>query len=321
MRITIAVLHFAALASTLLVMAVAIDTSCVNDDLEFTEASKKDHDVTKLHCGYDSCSVGKLESRLEPVQVRKRLEEQSKKCQKICQDADPRIGACTHFSSYVIQIRADAYVSVNGVPQRHSYLPSCKLYNGRMEYRKYVDAGRFAIKWGDARITTLRTGPAFCDGDKKKIQRKATAKWVVVAGPCINEDARGNVICKYRETVGIGKSNSNTKSSSTTAATEFSLTIGTSVTASDPLGVLEATSSMEASMGFSHSWSNEQSRTFKQNASTSKTHEVSIEVEPGQVSTVCQPQGQVGNFVIYSSTFKRVSGYSCDNASDDSPDA
>lgn len=203
-----------------------------------------------------------------------------------------------------------------------------------MANRKFVNSGRYvervcigpsvhtnvcATVSGDSK--RVRTGLAFCDRDKRKIQRKATAKWVVVAGPCINEDARGNVICKYRETVGIGKSNSNTKSSSTTAATEFSLTIGTSVTASDPLGVLTATASMEVSMGFSHSWSNEQSRTFKQNASSSKTHEVSIEVEPGQVSTVCQPQGQVGNFVIYSSTFKRVSGYSCDNASDDSPDA
>jgi len=318
MRITIAVLHFAALASTLLVMAVAIDTSCVNDDLEFTEASKKDHDVTKLHCGYDSCSVGKLESRLEPVQVRKRLEEQSKKCQKICQDADPRIGACTHFSFYGIAVNWPA-----GNIYGYSYNQQCKLYNGGMEYRKYIDPrllGSATVRTGSA-ISTLRTGSAFCDGDKRKIQRTATAKWVIVAGPCFNEDVKGNLGCKYSYKVGIGRSNSNTKSSSTTAATEFSLTIGISATAGDPLDIAEVTTSMETSMGRSHSWTNEQSSTFEQSASTSETLEVSIEVEPGQVSTVCQPQGQVGNFVIYSSTFKRVSGYSCDNASDDSPDA
>jgi len=306
MRISIVVLHFAALASTLFEMAIAIDTSCVHDDLEFTEASKKAHDVTKLHCGTDSCYGG---------------EYLATDCQKLCQDADPRIGACTHFSHAIYK---NSLLTLSA---------QCKLYNGEMANRKFLNSpiydGRLCSgPIGAKRCTTfsgtskiVRTGLAFCDGDKRKIQRTATAKWVIVAGPCFNEDVKGNLGCKYSYKVGIGKSNSNTKSSSTTAATEFSLTIGISATAGDPLDIAEVTTSMETSMGRSHSWTNEQSSTFEQSASTSETLEVSIEVEPGQVSTVCQPQGQVGNFVIYSSTFKRVSGYSCDNASDDSPDA
>lgn len=107
--------------------------------------------------------------------------------------------------------------------------------------------------------STLYIGLAFCNRDKEKIQKKATARWVNLE-TCQSIDNK-SLTCTYEKKVGIGKStsNSNTQSSSYSHAVEFGLTVGTSASLSDPFGVAEVTASMEASMGYSHNWGTESS--------------------------------------------------------------
>ena len=72
---------------------------------------------------------------------------------------------------------------------------------------------------------------------------------------------------------------------------------------------------MEASMttGFevssSFSWTEESSSTFTKDSEEGQS--ATMTVKAGKVSSMCQPQGSIGEYKIYSSYFARFSGTTC----------
>ena len=65
-----------------------------------------------------------------------------------------------------------------------------------------------------------------------------------------------------------------------------------------------------------HEWTQESSssETFQKSASDETKAVGTITVQPGHVSSICQPVGKIDDYVIMASHFQRVPGSDCINA-------
>ena len=67
-------------------------------------------------------------------------------------------------------------------------------------------------------------------------------------------------------------------------------------------------------IGFEWTRESSSSETFKKSASDSTTTTGTITVQPGHISSICQPVGEIDDYVIRASHFQRVPGSDCNNA-------
>ena len=67
-------------------------------------------------------------------------------------------------------------------------------------------------------------------------------------------------------------------------------------------------------IGFEWTKESSSSETFQKSASDSTTTTGTITVQSGQISSICQPVGEIDDYVIRASHFQRVPGSDCSNA-------
>jgi len=307
------------------------DTSCVHRDAIFTDGTIKQYDVTSQFCQNEGPDfLGRSIHWLQGENCGfegMTLQE----CQQKCATAESRFGGCTHFMYYensainIYESRVNPlfpmvprlYVPLPAFVNylnRHGHegtwncrdlscsaekvapLSSCYLFHGPMKMKK--NSQTKIKKFG------VVVGPALCDKDKKKLRETAKAKWVNLQ-TCDASTAVDPMTCTYKKATGIGRSKSKTKSVSKGLSYEFGIKVGFEGELFDMKTTLET--SMSA--GETYEWSNESTNTFEETANTENV--ATFTVSPGRISTICQPQGYVGDFVVYAAYFKRVEGKNC----------
>jgi len=298
------------------------DTSCIHTDAIFTQTSMNRYDVTKNFCAAKKgvSDYYWLQGENCGFKGMTLLE-----CQHKCATADSRFGGCTHFMYYrntaVTKTssgsRSIDYLTRTGDEDewhcdqewsgRYSCnaediapLSSCYLFNGQLQM-KQSNTNQMK-KFG------VSVGTAFCEEDKKKIRAHATAKWVRLQ-ICDASTATGSLTCSYTKATGIGKEKSSSNSKGGSTSWEFGYNVGFE----KDTKFMKMTLEQSMAYGESYEWSKENSKTFSETADISVTG--TFTVNPGEIASICQPQGSVGEYVIYSSYFKRVHGTDCEGGS------
>merc|ERR1712038_1465372 len=98
---------------------------------------------------------------------------------------------------------------------------------------------------------------------------------------------------------------------STMIGAEGSLTKGAIIAEAKYTAQVEITKSFDLSWGSSNTWEQESETVFEQSVTEETTYKATFPVAMGKTISMCQPQGWVGNFKVYSSFFKAVEGTSC----------
>lgn len=298
--------------------------ACSHFDKVFRKDSKDNNDVSEHHCPGPRESGPRRDKDNKIVCFTK----SARQCQRMCQNVNREVGICTHFS-YDIE---------------HEH---CRLYDGPMNMDEAaVDLKTIIgpVYCYDDRLKIVRNATAawvrvaVCTNTANISLKCEYQKMVGVARANGNSRSQSTESSQeHSKESGKEHGWESSRESGRESAREFSTTFGLSYTGgTSGYGLTaEMTSSLEISQSTSESvyesnsestsgstsssisnsrsntWSQEASTTFEKSVTEETTYTASFPVGMDQTISMCQPQGWVGDFKVYSSFFKAVEGESC----------